>query len=304
MLFTCSGATCFKHTRNRTPFAPPVVFETEPSKNELATFVNRSLKIQSLESHNLKVTSPDVLVPLQGSLRWARPDQFQLESFIGNRLTGTALGAGSNSEQFWFQVSRPDPRIYVARHDEFDQQAGPRTVLPVSPLWLREAMGVIEFDPQFSHEGPIVRADGNLEMRSYIPSRRGDYRRHVVMNPKTATILETMLYDHTGRMVAISKMSKHQEYADLGYSLPHHVDIRLFPAGSEPLQFSVQIGSYLVNQLTQEEIDAFRMPDTRGLTEIDLVRANSGVPNAAQPPKYTSAAPVYQSTGPTLPQQR
>lgn len=282
-------------TRQQEPFQPRVVFETRPDLNQITGLVNNSLKIQSLESHTLTVSSPDILARLRGKMKWARPDQFQLEAFLGSKLTGTALGAGSNSEQFWFQVARPDPRLYFARHDEFDQHAGPRTILPVSPLWLREAMGVIEFDPSFSTEGPIERADGNLEIRSYIPSRRGNYRRHVVLEAKTGLILETVLYDHNGRLVAASTMSEHEYYTAIDFSLPHHVDIRLLPDGTPPIQFSVEIGSYLVNQIGENEYGSFQMPDARGLTQVNLVQFNSGLGSTVEPPKYTSEPPNYQS---------
>ena len=207
------GATCARR-RTISEFTPPVVFSQTPTLEQLIEHANHSLAIQRIESNTLTISSPDIMAKLSGNLQWERPHNFNLQAYVGSRVLGTALAAGSNSQEFWLQTQTPPPAtLYYARHDDFENQMGPRRILPVSPLWLREALGIVEFDPTFEHEGPLVRTDGKLEVRSLIPSPRGAYRRVVIFAPSTGAIEETVLYDQTGKLVARAQQSEHEYYS-------------------------------------------------------------------------------------------
>ena len=182
--FVSGGATCAKR-RPVAEFALPVAFTQTPTLQQLIDHTNRSLAIQRIESNTLTITSPGLTGQLNGNLQWERPHNFNLQAYMGSRVLGTVLAAGSNRDIFWLQSQMPPPpTLYYARHDEFEAQLGPRRILPVSPLWLREALGIVEFDPTFEHEGPLVRSDNKLEVRSLIPSPRGPYHRVVIFSPK------------------------------------------------------------------------------------------------------------------------
>lgn len=292
--FVCGGATCAnRHTLQE--FAPPVVFQAQPTLAEITNRINRSLAIRQLESNTLTISSDEMMTKLSGNLQWSRPHHFNLQAYPGTRLMGTVLAAGSNSEMFWLQTQVPSPpTLYFARHDEFESQQGPRRILPVSPLWIREALGVVELDPALAHEGPTLRADGKLEIRSYIPSPRGSYRRHLVLDASTGTVEQTLLYNHLGKLVAVAQQSEHQYYAAIDFSLPHRVDIQLQPDEGPLLAFTVEVGFYLLNELQSAE--AFSLPDSTGLSTVDLVQANAGLgaqPLPVTPPGYQDArAPV------------
>ncbi len=284
--FVCGGATCANRHALQ-DFAPPVVFESEPTLDQLMANINRSLAIQQLESHTLSISSDEFSAKLRGNLQWQRPHNFNLQAYPGSPIMGTVFAAGSNSEMFWLQTQMPSPpKFYYARHDTFEQHGGPRRMLPVSPLWLREALGVVELDPTHNHEGPTVRADGKLEIRSYIPSPRGHYRRHLVLHARTGTIEQTLLYNHVGKLVAVAQQSDHKYYAAVDFSLPRQIDIQLQPDEGPVLAFQIKIGFHLIN----EPIDpsTFAHPDTTGLIREDLVQTNAGQPIAAVP-TYTSA---------------
>ncbi len=264
-----------------------MVFEQTPTIEELSTYANRSLAIERIESNTLTITSPDFGGKLNGSLQWERPHNFNLQAFLGSRVMGTVLAAGSNADEFWLQTQGT---LYVARHDEFEAQAGPRRILPVSPLWLREALGIVEFDPTLEHEGPLVRTDGRLEVRSLIPSPRGSYRRVLVFAPATGTVEETVLYDQTGKLVARAQQSQHEYYTAIESSLPHHVIVQLQPDQGEAMSFTIEVGFYLLNQAPNAQSNAFVSPDPTGLLIRDLVKEN------AQMGPAEAIMPVYRST--------
>lgn len=253
--------------------------------------MNNSLQITRLQSDNLTVSGPDMPTNLSGKVKWERPYNFRLEA--GLPLMGNVLAAGSNSEMFWLKTQMPSPpTLYYARHDEFDRQTGPRAILPVSPLWLREAMGVVELDPSMPHDPPILRPDGRLEVRSMIPSSHGSYRRHIVLNPSTGVMEQTLLYNQVGKLVAIAEQSDHEYHAKIDYSLPRKVDIQLLPDSGQKIVFSVQVGFYLINQDTGA-IDDFALPEARGLTAVDLTKLN-GIP---MQPDGTGITPASAQMG-------
>lgn len=293
LLFVSGGATCARRETIQ-EFMPPPRFDTTPTLAELTDLVNRSLALERLESNTLIISSDEISTKLRGNLKWERPHNFHLEAYLGSRLMGVALAAGSNKDMFWLQQSSP-PTLYYASHNEFNSQAGPRSILPVSPLWLREALGVVEFDPALQHDEPIERADGKVEVRSYIPTARGPYRRHVVLDPKFATVHQTLLYNDQNKLVAVAQQSEHQYYSAIDYSLPHKIEIQLQPDQGPPLAFSVEVGFYLINQVAANQTDAFTLPDKTGITAVNLVQINSGGAAAAStPPTYTQA-PFNQS---------
>lgn len=297
LCFVCGGATCAKRRSPSEVPLPPVVFRETPTLQQLIDHTNKSLAIKRIESNNLTITSPGLAGKLSGNLQWERPDNFSLQAYMGSQVLGTVLAAGSNRDIFWLQSQMPPPpTLYYARHDDFEMQLGPRHILPVSPLWLREALGIIEFDPSFEHEGPLVRSDNKLEVRSLIPSRpgsqRGAYQRVVVFAPYTLAIEETRLYDPSGKLVASAQLSEHDSRQA---GLPHRVIIELIPDDGDTLSFTIDVGFYLLNQTANPQTTAFTMPDVTGLSTVDLVQANAqiGQPAVTVPPVYRSSNAVF-----------
>jgi hypothetical protein len=291
VLCVSSGATCAwnrKMPTLRSEFAPPLVFQSTPNLDQLIAFANRSQAIDRIESNTIKVTSPDMGgQKLNGDIQWERPLNFSMHAYFGSRAFGTALAAGSNSQRFWLQQSSP-PTLYYADYAAFESQPGPRHILPVSPIWLREAMGIVEFDSSWQHSGPHVRVDGRLEVQSLIPSPRGPYQRVVAFAPGTGAIEETTLKDPSGKLIARALQSQHEYYSAIDFSLPHKIIVELEPDGSS-LAFTVEVGFYTLNQPSSARSSPFEFPDTTGLSQVDLVRANAQLGQPAPVP------PVYRA---------
>jgi hypothetical protein len=303
LLVVSSGATCARSRSAIPEFKPPPIFtQGTPQLEELIAQVNRSLAIEALSSNTLSIDSPDLAYKLGGNFAWERPHNLRLETRLFSSALGTPLAAGSNSEVFWLQTQRPSPTIYYANHDQFEQQQGLRHVLPVSPLWLREAFGIVEMDPRGRHEKPITQADGKLQVVSWIPSPRGSYRRVLVLAPITGTVEETLLYNHSGKLVAHARLSDHQYYAAIDWSLPHKVQVQLHPDLGDPLSFQVSVGFYTVNEKNNSGT-SFAFPDTTGLSQVELVSTNASLqqqyPSESQQPPasngVSSTPPVYRS---------
>ena len=308
-IFPCGGATCSKYRRTPPDFMPPKVFEKPPTLEQLISHLNHASSIERLSSLKVTLSTPGTSMKLSGNLSWHRTSDFRLQAYPGTRLMGDALDAGSNADQFWLMTKLPgeSQMLYYASHQQFEMQPGPRRVLPVSPLWIREALGIIEFEPGGHHEGPIVRsADKLVEIRSIIPTHRGSYKRTVVIDPALALVRQVILKDPDDRMVASATLSEHQLYTAVDLSLPHRVDLQMQPdAGMQPemgqvLAFTIEIDGFLVNDNSGNESQRYTMPESGGYQAVDLVQLNANLGQPAPPissPPHTSAnpyAPVFR----------
>ncbi len=266
ILFPCGGATCARH-RPSSEFAPPVVFEQKPTLDNWSSIsiARRTSNVCNRAQSYSPVGAP---VELKGDLSWHRAFDFRLKAYpAGSLILGDALDAGSNADKFWMLTKLPgEPAtLYFATHQQFEMQAGPRRILPISPLWIREALGVIEFEPGWHHEGPIERtADGNVEIRSLIPTHRGTYKRIAIIETKYATLRQLILKDPNDRMVATANQSEHQLYNAINATLPHKVDMELIPDNGQVMAFTIKIGNYLINQVTGNEALRYAMPESTG----------------------------------------
>jgi hypothetical protein len=283
VLISASGATCAKH-RTIKEFQPEVVWKEPPTIEQVVEHVNGSQRINQLQSSSvtLKMDAPGTPA-LEGNLSIERPRRMRLQARF-SRLMGNELDMGSNEQVFWLQTMRPQPTLFYAQHQQYDQLIN-RRILPVSPTWIIEALGVPELNPADSHEGPIARADGLLEVRSLIPTPAGTNRRIMVLD-QNGLLRELNLYDQQGNLVAVARQSEHENYPAVRYALPHKVQIRLLPAGEPELNFEIGIGFYLVNELIGNDPQRWTMPDPAGMSVVDLVQFTQGQQVAPIPPNY------------------
>ena len=280
VLFTASGATCLPKRRALNEFKPTQIFQQPPSIEQLAEVLNRTQAVHSLQSNSVTVQVNDELT-LRADLTWLRPKNF--------RMTGTIAGfkgfdLGSNDEVFWMSVRTGlTPELFFARHDQFDAQVQ-RRIIPVSPVWLIEALGINSFDPYQLEMNPVTRADGLWELTSSVPTPSGNYSRTLVVDPLYGLTRQVYLKDQTGRLVANAFQSEHEYYGAVQAALPHKVTIQLSPGYNDPpIKLDLSIGSYVVNGMTEPLGGQFAFPNTNGFRAVNLVELANGIPQAAIP---------------------
>lgn len=289
-LWVAGGATCYRQTVKANPFPPPPqVFSGLPTVSELATVMNRTDAITQLSSNSLSVEVPSMSnVPrLSATLALERPRRFRMRASVP-LLLGSGIDIGSNDELFWFEVPEAMTQtLYFARHDQYQRQTV-RSILPVDPSWFVDALGLVHLDESQVVEGPILRTDGKLEVRSMMPYPDGLYSRVCVIEPTAGYVTDQILYGPNGKMVAGASASNHRYYDQQQCALPHLVHVRLMPDNGPPLELKMSIGSYVVNQLLSGDPQLFTMPQTAS-QQIDMARL--GDPGSIAPlgnPNYTS----------------
>ncbi|MFN7890223.1 MAG: hypothetical protein ACK5OC_08035 [Pirellula sp.] len=290
-LFCTTGATCLPK-RKLPDFQPTPIFQTPPTIEQLAEVLNRTNGIQSLQSNSVSVRVNNE-ISLSSNLTWLRPRNF--------RMTATVAGfkgfdLGSNQDAFWMTMRNGmTPELIYAQHEQFEAQAN-RRMLPVSPMWLVEALGVIALDPYQMIQGPVTRADGMLEITTKVESPIGIYLRTLVVDPQFAFTKQIFLRDPSGRLVAIAQQSKHEYYASVQTSLPHQIKVQLIPALDPPIELDVTIDSYVVNGMTGAPSSQFTFPNTNGYSVTNLIDLNNGMSSGAAPPQVAPPQPYPRST--------
>lgn len=264
------GATCYRQTVPVAQLPPPEVFKGLPSVDELAEVMNRTDGINQLASNSVTLEVPSMSnVPrLSATLAVDRPRNFRMQAKMPIML-GSGLDMGSNQESFWFQVPEGmGQTLYHTTHEQFRRRPL-RSILPVEPTWVGDALGLVHLDKAEVVEGPLLRTDGKLEIRTMVQMSDGLYSRVCIIEPTAGYVTDQMLYGANGKMIAASSGSKHRYYEDFKCALPHQVQIRLLPDAGPPLELKLEIGNYVVNQLLSNDPQMFAMPVGASKT-IDL----------------------------------
>lgn len=295
ILWVAGGATCYRRTIKISHLPPPPVFTANavPSLDELAQVLNRTDSITQLSSNSLSVEVPSMSnVPrLSATLAIDRPQRFRMRASVP-LLLGSGIDLGSNEERFWFEVPEAMTQtLYFARHDQYQRQSV-RSILPVDPSWLVEALGLVHLDTAQVVEGPIVRTDGRLEVRSMMPYPDGLYSRVCVIEPNAGYVTDQILYGPSGKMIAGASGSHHRYYEEQQCALPHQVHVRLLPDGGPPLELKLEIGTYTVNQLLSGDPQLFTMPRT-ARQQVDLAALGQAL--SGDPAYGASSAAAPQS---------
>lgn len=289
VVWVAGGATCSNRTRVNDFDPPPTIFRAKPTLEELVAAVNRTDSIEKMQSSSATVElldSPFPISKLSASLAIQRPRGLRMRASLPIVL-GAGLDVGSNDEVFWMR--HPDgmhQTLLYSRHDEY-QRNMLGAPIPVPPNWIIEAMGLVHIDPSLVTEGPLERGDGQLELRTQIPTPSGVFQRVLMIDAAGGFVREQYVYTPTGQLVARAAGSDHRFYAGSSVVLPHSVRIHLEPANGPPLGLSVEIGEYVLNQLLGSDPNMFEMPTEGNVQIVDLARLGPVLPPAAFPSGQT-----------------
>ena len=207
---------------------------------------------------------------------------FDCESQL-SQFTGRELDMGSNQDLFWFWVRRDEqPSVYYARHNEFATSPA-RDLVPIEPNRLIDTLGLIYLDPQGRHQGPSLREPNLLEIRSRIPSPRGDMTRVLVLDARYGWMVEQHFYDASGQLLLSARASRQQYYPDDAVTMPHHIEVSLLPGQPAQMAFDVDVSRYIFNRLSGEPEELWTLPVIDGYPAVDIADPQFRPPVAATP---------------------
>lgn len=256
LLALSSNMGCHLFRRRPTLEPTPIVFQQPPQALEqICAAVNaNTTQVMSLQSRDARLSLRG-LPGISVDIAFEQPRRFRFRA--GTSLTGQELDLGSNDELFWFWTKQnPQSAILFARHAEF-ARSPTRTLIPVEPMWLVDALGLPQFESQHRHEGPFPKGNGIVEIRSRIPSPDGEITKLTEVHDRFAWVMKQQVFDVRGRLLASAEASEHEYYPHAQAALPRKVSIDFPPA---QLSFQVQTQGYLLNQAMGDSGVLFNLP--------------------------------------------
>lgn len=294
-----SGCQVFTRFRNDS-VTSPVVLEKTASLEQLITAVrSQSERVQQLKT-DVRVTSPGTPT-LRGDLQLERPSRLRLQAGVLG-ISDLGFDLGSNEESFWVwkKAALPGdpPTLFFSSHQGY-QQSVLREHLQLQPLWLVDALGLIEFPSEDQHTGPFARPDGRVEIRSFSRSPARPAVRIAVIDPVKAIVNQQSFYDQAGNLLAYLNSIQHQYYPEHQVSLPQRVEIHLAGPQGQTSKLTVDSGKYLINSLFGDPQLLWQMPNPPDVRRVDLSAPNASpnLPDQAEAPGQRQArdwsAPRY-----------
>ena len=260
------------------PQAPRILSDQATLDQIMGAVNTNTARVQTYNSSAARISTPG-LPALRANIAASGSQQFRLKA--DTILTGTEVDLGSNAQEFWFWMKRSQPpALYYSSHADF--AASPvRSVLPIEPTWLVEALGMATFDPNAQHSGPRLIRPGQLEVRTDVQRPSGNMVKITIVDSTRAWILEQHIYTSQGERLASAVARNHRFDPITGVSLPTKVDVQIPQA---QLNLSIDVSDYQVNRMVGDPNLMFARPNYEGVPAVDL--------GSLQPPV---AAPVSQT---------
>ncbi|MGC6450949.1 MAG: hypothetical protein ACON5G_10715 [Pirellulaceae bacterium] len=260
---------------------PPVAFQGKPSLEELMSAVNTTQMVKQLQSQGAKISVAGAPT-LKAQFIVEQPKKFRLTAGLFD-FTATEVDFGSNEQLAWLWVKQQaDPAVIFVRHDQLATTAA-RHYFPIDLNWITEAMGLVYLDPAGFHEGPFEHQNGSYEVRTRLQTPSGEVTRRMIIDNRFGWVLEQHLTQANGQILASVKASEHSFYPRYGVSLPHRVQIQLFPGSEYQMAFQIDVPRYQINNNVGDANQIWTMPKYDGYPQIDLSKMN--------PPQATQYAP-------------
>lgn len=290
-MLLCASTGCRFFQRRSALEPTPIVFHESPTLEQLCLAVNaNTTRVITLQTRDARLQLrglPNISV----DLAYEQPRRLRFRA--GTGFTGQELDLGSNDELFWFWAKQNQPQaLMFARHADFARSPN-RSMIPIEPTWIIDAMGLPQFDPNLRHEGPLPNGK-NLEIRSHVPAADGEMTKVTVLHSQYAWVLSQQVIDSRGRLIASAQATDHEYYPSLQVALPRKVAISLPPVG---LQFAIESSGYSINVPLADSAALFALPEGQlSGPLIDLADPRFALPApTAQPVRY-EVAPLEQAT--------
>ena len=236
---------CFYHK-------PVCVLTPDATAAEIMAHLNANVtKLSAWRSTDVKirVSGPGGLpVLLSAVLAVESPRKMRL---MVNSLAGNEFDMGSNPDRFWFWMRRGEPRrVLTASHEQM-AVAQQRLQIPFEPDWVIEALGVIPIDP----EKTTLQKPGLNSRIVHLVSQRVSPQGHllrkvIVVDTCQGVVVEHVLYDANGGLIAKASFGDHRADAASGVVLPRRIKLH-WP----------QTGMALTMDLRNIEVNPRAMPD-------------------------------------------
>jgi hypothetical protein len=262
-----SGASCPNVLRGYQVGTMPLprALPPQPSLDQIIGAVHDNTeRVRSLMSSQAVLVVSGV-PRLSARVACEPPRRFRLQAQTS--LTGPELDIGSNDDLFWLWLRQHQPPITAfCRHDQYAQSQA-RQVLPIRADWMPELLGLVNFRPEDTHDGPFPQADGRIEIRSRINTGDGGVLKSTILDGTTGLVAEQHLFTPAGERLASVRTSRFRVDPPSGAALPHLVEVS-WPASG--VDFKLELAAITVNGASPDPTQLWQMPAYPGYEPVDL----------------------------------
>jgi hypothetical protein len=243
----------------------PRTLPANPSLEQIiATVHDNTQRVRSYMAPQAVLVVPGV-PRLSARLACEPPRRFRLQAQTS--ITGPELDIGSNDDLFWIWLRQHQPPITAfCRHDQYARSQA-RRLLPIRADWMPELLGLVNFRPEDSHEGPFPLPDGRLEIRSRLDAGGEPVVKSTILDGTTGLIAEQHLFTPAGERLASVRTTRYRVDAASGAALPHLVEVS-WPASG--VDFKLELTAITVNGPSPDPAQLWQMPAYPGYEPVDL----------------------------------
>jgi hypothetical protein len=259
----------------RQPSANPPPKVVGPETVDAATLVSslnaNAQRLQSLQVDDLDIQAhaDNQEVGLVGVMSCQKPRNFRL---MANCFGSQAVDMGSNTQEFWWWISKADPPYLV--HCAYQDLARGNVYLPFpfQPDWVVEALGLGEYNPTGNYQ--VKMNPQTVELIEQTTSLQGQpVRKVTVFDRATAgtawpKVTAHVLQDSAGTEICSARIVDYRADKATGAVVPHQV-VLSWPA--QKIRLDMKLDGVKVNALTEQRAAAlFSRPQLRNVRDIDL----------------------------------
>jgi hypothetical protein len=156
--------------------------------------------------------------------------------------------------------------MYYCRHDLFPI-CPVKSLVPIEPDWIIEALGIIEFMPNDQHEGPTVTDDGNWAILTRRQTPSGQFTKRTVIDSKTGWVLRQEMFSPQNELIALAISSDHRYDKGTGILYARHIEVQCQGADGK---MTIDLGTPAFNAATPFSSNMFTMPTFDGYRPVDI----------------------------------
>jgi hypothetical protein len=256
-----------------------------PTPAQLVAQLNAtSQRMRSLECRDVDISTkqggqnpPDVL----GVMLCRAPMDFRLRA---NAVGQPALDVGSNSQEFWFWITKSEPPgLYYCSYTDL-ARGGVRLPFPFQPAWVMEALGMADRDPNGAYE-PVKATRDTFELIEKTTGPQGQPVRKVTIFGRTQSlvVMGHRLEDANGREICSAQILERTYFIANQVVVPQRIQLNWRAAD---LTMKLKLGDIHVNPTIEADREvAFRRPQIKNINSYDLaqVSQNNGIQRTGGP---------------------
>ena len=232
-------------------------------------------RVQSVQVNDLVITAKQGLKPgmdVLGKMVTEKPRNFRMKATV---FGSDAVDLGSNSEEFWFWISKNEPPYqFYCSYKDLNERALPNLPMPFQPEWVMEAMGLGPYGPAEKYQ---VEADADTvrlverarspqgqPVRKVIVMKRREVRTDLGQPQVTAFLL---VDDATGKEIVSAHVLDVTVDRATGAVVPKRLELR-WPAQRTTL--TLRMDGLVVNSAVPQT--AFVRQPLNGVPSYNLAR--------------------------------